>query len=87
MDIVKACVVLHNFVPGRDGCKFADAVTVTGLEGVRVGQPVHRGLSANSVRNYVADYFLTYWSCSLANVKNMNSRIRKIKKKSFMNLS
>jgi hypothetical protein len=31
-------VVLHNFVRERDGCKFEDALTVTGLEDVPDGQ-------------------------------------------------
>ena len=59
VDIVKACVVLHNFVRERDGCKFEDALTVTGLEDVPDEQSVRAGLTANSVRNKAADYFLT----------------------------
>jgi hypothetical protein len=62
VDIVKACVVLYNFVRDRDGYKFEDAVTVTGLEDVADGQSVlggEGGLTANSVRNKVADYILT----------------------------
>jgi hypothetical protein len=43
----------------RDGYKFEDALTVTGLEDVPDGQSVRGGLTANSVRNKVADYFLT----------------------------
>jgi hypothetical protein len=57
--IVKACVVLHNFVRERDGYKFEDALTVTGLEDVSYGQSVRGGLTVNSVRNKLADYFLT----------------------------
>ena len=57
--IVKANVVLHDFVRERDGYKFEDALTVTGLEDVPDGQSVRGGLTANSVRNKVADYFLT----------------------------
>jgi len=57
--IVKACVVLHNFVCDRDGYKFEDALTVTGLEDVPDGQSVRGGLKANSVRKTVADYFIT----------------------------
>jgi len=57
--IVKASVVLHNFVCKRDGYTFEDALTVTGLEDVPDGQSVRGGLTANSVRNKVADYFLT----------------------------
>jgi len=58
VDIVKACVVLHNFVRERDGYKSEDALRVTGLEDVPDGQSVRGGLTANSVRNKVADYFL-----------------------------
>ena len=59
MDIVKACIVLHNFVLERDGYNFEDALTVTGLEDVRDGQSVRGGLTANRVRNKVTDYFVT----------------------------
>ena len=41
--IVNACVVLYNFVRETDGCKFEDAMTVTGLEHVPNGQPVRGG--------------------------------------------
>jgi hypothetical protein len=51
--IFKACVVLHNFVCERD------ALTVTGIEHVPDGQSILRGLTANNVRNKVADYFVT----------------------------
>jgi hypothetical protein len=60
--IVKSCVVLHNFVHERDGCKFEDALTVTGLEDVPDGQSVlggGGGLTANIGRNKGADYFRT----------------------------
>jgi hypothetical protein len=70
VETVKVYVVLHNFVRERDCCKFENAMTVTGLEDVSDGQSVCWGL-----RNKVADYFLTRWSRSLANVKNMNSRV------------
>jgi len=40
VDIVKACVVLHNFVRERDGYKFEDTLTITGLEVVPYGQSV-----------------------------------------------
>jgi len=59
VDIVKACIVLHNFVLERDGYKFEDALTVTGLEDAPEGQSVRGELTANRVRNKVADYFLT----------------------------
>jgi len=41
--IVKASVVLHNFVRERGGYKFGDALTVTGLEDVPDGQSVCGG--------------------------------------------
>jgi hypothetical protein len=34
VDIVNACVLLHYFVRERDGYKFEEALTVTGLEDV-----------------------------------------------------
>jgi hypothetical protein len=57
-DIVNGCIFLHNFVRERDGCKFEDVMTVTGLEDAPDGQPVRGGLTANNVRNKVAEYFL-----------------------------
>jgi hypothetical protein len=57
--IVKANVVLHSFVRGRDGYNFEDALTMTGLEDVPDGQSVHGGITANNIRNKVFDYFLT----------------------------
>ena len=59
VDIVMACVVLYNIVRERDGYKFEDALTVTGLEDVPDGQSVRWGLTANSIRHKVADYFQT----------------------------
>ena len=60
VDIVKACVVLHNFVRERDGYKIEDAMTVTGLEDVPDGQSVRGwGVRPINVRNEVADYLLT----------------------------
>jgi len=56
---VKASVVPHNFVRERDGYKFEDSLTVTGLEDVPDEQSVCGGLTANTVRNKVADFFLT----------------------------
>jgi hypothetical protein len=37
VDIVKACIVAHNFICERDDYKFEDALTVTGLEDVPDG--------------------------------------------------
>ena len=50
---------MHNFVFERNGYKFEDALTVTGLEDVSEGQSVRGGLMAKNIRNKVADYFLT----------------------------
>ena len=41
--IVKACVVPHSFVRERDGYKFEEALTVTGLEDVPDGQSILGG--------------------------------------------
>jgi hypothetical protein len=59
LGIVKACIVLHNFVRERDCYMFRDVLTVTGVEDVPDGQPVRGGLTASNVRNKVAEYFLT----------------------------
>jgi hypothetical protein len=59
VDVVKASIVMHNFVRETDGYKFEDALKVTGLEDVLNGQSVRGGLTSNSVRNKVADYFVT----------------------------
>jgi hypothetical protein len=55
----KTSVVLHNFLRERNGCMFEDAFTVTGLEDVPDRRSVRGGLTANNIRNKVADYFLT----------------------------
>ena len=52
---VKACVVLHNFV----GYGSEDALRVTGLLKMCLMNNQHVGLTANSVRNKVVDYFET----------------------------
>jgi len=59
VDNVKASVVLHSFVLERDGYKFEDALAGTGVEDVPEGQSVRVGLTANNIRNTVADCFLT----------------------------
>jgi len=58
VEIAKASVFLHIFVRDRDGLKFEEAMTVTGLENVPDGQLVLVRLTARRVRNTVADYFL-----------------------------
>jgi hypothetical protein len=63
VDIVKACVLLHSFLRERDSYKNEDTMRVTGLENVPDGESVRGGgggwLTANNVRNKVADYLLT----------------------------
>jgi hypothetical protein len=49
------CTVLFP----RDGYKFEDSLTVTGLEDVPDGQSVRGRLTANNAWNKVAYYFLT----------------------------
>jgi len=42
---------MHNFVREKDGYKFEDTLTVTGLEDAPDGQSVRGGLTAYNVRN------------------------------------
>lgn len=57
-DIIKACVVLHNFVRDRDGYEVEDTMTITGLVDLPAEETVRGGISANNVRNTLADYFV-----------------------------
>nr|CAI5869487.1 unnamed protein product [Callosobruchus analis] len=59
VDIVKACVVLHNFVRERDGYKIEDTFSVTGLADLPGADVVREGTAANDVRNIFADYFMS----------------------------
>jgi len=52
---VSFCTILFP----RDGYKFEDALTVTGLEDVLDGQSVRGRLTANNICNKVCNYFLT----------------------------
>jgi hypothetical protein len=70
VEIAKASVFLHIFVRDRDGLKFEEAMTVTGLENVPDGQLVLVRLTARRVRNTVADYFL----------RDADRRVHKMKK-------
>lgn len=58
-DIVKACVVLHNFVREKDGYDTEDMMTITGFENIHTAHQVRGGISANNVRKIMTDYFLT----------------------------
>lgn len=59
VDIVKACVVLHNFVRDRDGISREDKTVVTGFEDLQPGDSVRGGLEANNIRKVFTDYFQT----------------------------
>ncbi|KAJ8949390.1 hypothetical protein NQ318_007486 [Aromia moschata] len=57
--VVKACVVLHNFVRDRDGYKVEDTEVVVGLEEIPREQETRGGITANNVRNVLCDYFMS----------------------------
>ncbi|XP_072401694.1 uncharacterized protein [Diabrotica undecimpunctata] len=59
VDIVNACVVLHNFVRDRDGYESENTLTITGLEDIPRAETVRGSINANNIRNIVSDYFLT----------------------------
>lgn len=70
-EIVKACIILHNFVIVRDGYNTEDALTVTGFEDIPASENVRGGLSANNVRKMMTDYFST----TIGSVKLQYSKI------------
>lgn len=57
VDIVKACVLLHNFVRDRDGFCHEDTTTIIGLQDLQQGTQLRGGLSANNIRNVMCTYF------------------------------
>lgn len=57
--IVKACVVLHNFVRDRDGYQVEDTDFITGLEDVPRQTQSRGGLTPNNIRNILSDYFVS----------------------------
>jgi len=59
VSIVKACVVLHNFVRERDGYNFEDTMTVLGMNDLPAQPNMQGGRAANDIRNILSDYFLT----------------------------
>lgn len=59
VDIIKACVVLHNFVRNRDGYLIEDTFTITGREDLPGEPTVRGGTTGNNIRNTLAEYFLT----------------------------
>lgn len=58
--LTQACVVLHNFVRDRDGYKFEDTLSITGLADNEPGEDrsMTRG-GAIHIRDKVADYFVS----------------------------
>lgn len=60
VDIVKACIVLHNFVRDRDGYLPEDTTTITGLEDLPREPTARGGLQANNVRKILSKYFQTH---------------------------
>lgn len=55
---IKACCALHNFVRVRDGFKFEDTLTITGLYDIQRNQQENRGhKSAYKYRDAFADHF------------------------------
>lgn len=58
-DIVKACVILHNFVIKRDGYIIEDTLSITGVQSISGSEHVRGGISANNVRNIMMEYFMT----------------------------
>lgn len=72
VNIVKFCVVIHNFVRNRDGYLPEDTTTIIGLEYLPRDNIARGGLQTNSRRNILSDYFLTnVGSCSLADGQNL----------------
>lgn len=55
--IIKACVILHNFVRDRDGYQVEDTEVIIGLDEVQREQETRGGLAAYNVRNVLSDYF------------------------------
>lgn len=58
-DIVKACIVLHNYVRNRDGYVVEDSTTITGLEDIQVPSNTRGGFKANNVRDILCKYFMS----------------------------
>ncbi|KAJ8889199.1 hypothetical protein PR048_008696 [Dryococelus australis] len=59
VDIVKACILLHNFVRDRDGFVIEDTTTITDLEDVPQETVVRGGLTPNNIINILCTYFVS----------------------------
>lgn len=60
-DIVKACVVLHNFVRDRDGYETENTMFISGFQNISTstGERARAGIAAKNVRDVLSDYFVT----------------------------
>ncbi|CAH1980922.1 unnamed protein product [Acanthoscelides obtectus] len=58
-DIVKACIILHNYVRDRDGYRIEDTTTIIGLEEVQGETTTRGGVRANNIRNILCQYFVS----------------------------
>ena len=59
VDIVKACVVLHNFVRVRDGYSHQDTLSYTGLlDNDEVTTGFSGGTGPTMIREYFTRYFV-----------------------------
>ncbi|XP_044766591.1 protein ALP1-like [Coccinella septempunctata] len=60
IEIVKACIVLHNFACERDGLRFDDSSEATSAMDNLENEPNPRaGAQANNIRSAFADYFMS----------------------------
>lgn len=62
--IIKACIVLHNFVRERDGFRFDESYEATSaMDNLRNEQNPRGGVQANNIRSVLADYFVSPEGC------------------------
>lgn len=60
-DIVKACVVLHNYVRDRDGYNMENTLSISGFEDVPSDEITRNQttMRAKNIRDVLKDYFMT----------------------------